>query len=47
MKSDYMFIKYLGPNMISSNTAWLRVTMVYQHDHMSRYKHDLRFLDIK
>ena len=32
MKSDYVFIKYLDPNMVSSNTMGFRLNMV---DHMS------------
>ena len=31
VKSDYMFIKYINPNMVSSNTMGFRVNMV---DHM-------------
>ena len=33
MKSDYVFIKYHDPNMVSSNTIEFRVTMV---GHMSQ-----------
>ena len=31
LKSDYVFIKYLDPNMVPFNTMWFRVTTV---DHM-------------
>ena len=43
VKSDYMFIKYINPNMVYSNTMGIRVNLV---DHMSLCSHGLSFMNI-
>ena len=40
MNPNYMFIKYINPNMVSSNTMGIRVNMV---DHMSLCNHGLSY----
>ena len=43
VKSNYMFIKYINPNVVTTHTMGFRVNM---GDHMSLCSHGLSFVNI-